>query len=596
MNTQENKEPTEALQKAIQKLSVFTQLEASRLEFDEKGNLVAPKLSSLEKIIGLARYYVSPLFSDQAKSKQNKKLHQIKQEILEARDTLKSHSFLIEKLKEGNEYQKKLAQSALETISHYNAIVQESHDPLTSKYNFYNYERNHLLLDKEIKGQVIELPQNYSVRFDSHSKLPGQETITELSATLQLEPKTKGIPFSSTYKKTDQFMIDTFKMKGIRMLQTHQVQARSIGDIISLVKQTPIEIHDEGTDLISMAQRLDFIPGYTILLSGSFKRNGPDSKFMSMPVIESFRLTSEMVHSGFPYPSQHSGWALSEKMIDAHPLRTDQVPLFHALVQRKKKLAHSLLFDQTSLARSRQNHKLTREVFDRKRSDFLALQWNLIHALTLGADIDHVAAIKILDEFFDFIATTISAFDALTKTHRQINDYFIKQPAVALEESWLSAGATSLRAGSYQEKVQSATKILQGKQKENLKHFETEGPVNDYVKFMGSFLGRAAQSITLQYQSEKIGFAPPMLSDFERKLQTCAFQQIEWFIKDCEPATLFSEDRIEMDLKTKVKADLLIFRAASVEDLDLSAAHLTNSLEIYFNSRFYALEPRRWST
>jgi hypothetical protein len=584
MNTQNHKEPTLVLQEAIDKLAVFTHSK-TRLEVTEQGTLIAPETSPLERVMGLARYYISPLFSDQAKVDQEKKLSQLKQEILQARDTLKSHSFLIEKFKEGNEFQKKLAQSALETINHYNAIVSEDSSSLSSKYHF-NFERSRLLLDAEIKGQAIEIPQKCSVKFDSHPTLAAQQTIKKLSVALQIK-QSKGTTFSSIHKKTDQFMLDTFRMKGIRMLQAHKGLANSMGCILELVKQTPIEIQDDEAQLISMSQNLEFAPGFTILLTGSFKRNASETKFMSMPVIESLRLSSEMVHSGYPYPSQHSGWSLTEKMIDAQPLRSDQVPLLHVLLQRKKKLAHALLYDQASITRSRLHFKLTREIFDRRRDDFILLHKGLCHAMALAADLDPEGFVKILNDFFDYVAAAPSAFDVLVKTQQQINTYFIEEPATMLGEQWLSVESSDLRTGTHQEKYQKAVQIIQDVQKDRLNLFEAEHPVNHYIQWMGLLIGKASQSITLQYQSEKIGFAPPMLTDFERKLQTCAFQQVEWFINDFERPLELDETKFEKNLKEKWEADIILFKTFSLEDLDLSASHLTNSLEVYFNSRFY---------
>ena len=62
--------------------------------------MASPPSNPLERVMSLAHCYIGPLLSDQVKQKQEKKLKKIKQEILHARDILKSHSSLIEKLKE----------------------------------------------------------------------------------------------------------------------------------------------------------------------------------------------------------------------------------------------------------------------------------------------------------------------------------------------------------------------------------------------------------------------------------------------------------------------------------------------------------------
>jgi hypothetical protein len=611
-------EPTKALQDAIEKLTLFTSPEAAHLELSEDGSLVpSQKLNPIDRMIGLAHCYITPLFSDKAKLEQEKKLHQIKQEILQARDTLKSHASLIEKLKQGDETEKKLAHSALEMIGHYNAVISQDQSSLASKYDFYNYERNRLLLDSEIKDQAIELPQTFSLKFDSHSTLPAQKTINELSSALKIGPDKGSIfnlktavvlsqeaqdfdcgskdcaswptptavfRFNSIHKKTDQFMIDTFRMKTIRMLQNHPVQLGSMSEVVGLVKNTPIEIDVENANFITMRQMLEYCPGFNILLTGSFKRTGQDHKFMSMPVLEDLRLTSEISHSGFPYPAQHTGGALSEKLIDALPLRMEQIPLFQLFLQRKTKLAQSLLHEPDYIARSRQHLKMTREIFNRQHQTFLTWQRDLHHFLVQNSDQQKV---QWLDDFFNEVSSSPSPFDILAHAQDKMNHLFIKEPFDKLEEQWLTAGSI-LRSGNESQKLQCTQQILQDAREEASKSMSAEHPIENYIKRMGKIVGEASQAIILQYFSEKIGFPPPMLSDFERKVQTCAFQQAQMLIAEYDNPPELNESTWEENLKSKCKMDIAIFKATSVDDLDLTSALLTNSLEIYFNSRYYA--------
>ncbi|WP_068468668.1 hypothetical protein [Candidatus Protochlamydia phocaeensis] len=586
------KNPTQVLQEAIEKLDVFTQPEASRLEVGQDGMLVAKKTTALDRVIGLARCYISPLFSEQARLEQEKKLSQIKQEILQARDILKSHSSLIERLKEGDSAQQKLAQSALEAIYRYNALVVSDYSLWASKYDFYNYERNQLLLDEEIKGQTIELPHTFSVKYDSHpNDYAAQKTFKELRTTfLQGADKKKYASISSTHKKTAQFMTDTFRMKAIRMVQSHLFQQSTLAEVLSLIKQAPIEM-EESHNLIAMRQLLEIGPGAVITLIGAFKRPSPDSKFMSMPILDSFRLASETTHAGFPYPSQHTGWALTETLTEANPLRTEQAALFQQVDQRRKRLASLLLFDTSYINRSRQLFRLRREAFDQNRELFINLHRRL-HETILS---NHAPSCNLnaLDDFYNHVSNSSSPFDVFNDTQQRLLDLFIKKPAKQLEEEWLEGEASPLRIGTHQEKFQTALHRLQESQSKALALLDSDHPMTSYLRVMGPLLGDSSQSIILQYLSEKIGFAPPMLNDFERKIQVCAFQQLLFFLGQFEDSKeIWTREEIKGDLLKKYEMDIKIFACSSVEELNIFSSDLTNELEVYFNSRFYT-QPRK---
>lgn len=108
----------------------------------------------------------------------------------------------------------------------------------------------------------------------------------------------------------------------------------------------------------------------------------------------------------------------------------------------------------------------------------------------------------------------------------------------------------------------------------------------DYINCMGSILGSAAQFIILQYISENIEFAPPMLNTFEQKLQTSVYKHLQDFLTEFEiEADL---DQAAENIRKQLKEDLEIFTSASVDELEekFTAAHIVNELEGYFNARY----------
>lgn len=599
MSDQSKKEfqdPKTILQEAIHELDVFTQPEASRLEVGEDGRLVAAKETRLERVVGLARSYIGPFFSDQVRQQQEKKLVEIKQAILHARDLIQSHSALIEKFKEGDDSQKKLAEYALSAIQRYNSVIAQS-DNETVKYDFYNYERHRLLLDEEIKGQRIELPHTVSIKYDSHPDAhPAQKMLRELSQTLLIgAAKKSNSSICPTPKKTIQFMIDTFHMKAIRMLQSHLTQQNSMSEILELVKHTPLEIEEENeTDLMTMRQLLEVGPGFFILVSGSFKRNLSDPKFMTMPILDSFRLNFQLTQTGFPYPSQHTGWALSDTWVEGFPLRSDQVPLFHQLDQRKKRLNQKLLFDQNYIQKTRRHSKLKRQVFDQYRQFFLPLHRQIHQALkqSVSNSEEHD---PILDAFYKEVENAPSPFDILTQTQQQLLDLFHKQPIKALEEEWLGAGSTPLRGGSPSEKFQAACQRLEHHHKKAQEFLDPSNCRHAFILQQALLLEKAFRSIALQYQSEKMGFSPPLLNDFERKLQACAFQQLITFLDECDvECEIPDTHQIKKDLFNAWTKDLQILLSPATEEISSLSFSIIDELEVYFNSRFYVFHSRHF--
>lgn len=586
-------DPTDALQAAIEELSLFTQPEVSRLEVGADGHLIAAQETPLEKVVGLARCYLGQFLFDQARQKQKKKLQQIKQALLKARDIVQSHSALIEKLEQGNEAQRKLATYALKAIQRYNTVVEQDYSSLSDIYTIYNYERKRLLLDQEIKGQRIELARTVSIKYESHPDAnPAHKMLKELSAALTLGAvKKQYATINSTHKKSTQFMVDTFRMKSIRMLQTHFMQTSSLSfaDVLQLMKQTPIEVEEKSEEgILTMKQLLEVEPGSMILLTGDFKRHA-DAKFMTMPILDSFRLSSQIIHSGFPYPSQHIGWALADKWVEAFPLRTDQTPLFQQIEQKRKQLAHRLLFDQPTVQKMRRHYRMKREVFDQNRTLFLSFHRQLQEALrqSAGLNDEHDDIQTILDAFYQEAHEAPSAFDIVVQTQQQLSDLFFKQPLQVLEEDWLECRLPLLRSGSTQNRFKIACQQLTQQQQMVCEQLDLSQPRQAFINLQGPLLGKAFQAIALQYQSEKMGFAPPVLSSFERQLQICAFHQLSTFIQECEE-DIESLDAIQIKnrlLKSWFQELQLLRLLKEDDDVTLSLA-IVYELASYFQARY----------
>jgi|GEM_PF-3042120 len=591
--------PTEALEAAIGKLESFTQPEAGCIEIHEDGRLIATKSSALNRVKHLARHFIVPLFSEQALYQREKKLNRIKEEVLHARDILQSHANLIEKLRKGDVNQQKLAHSALEAIKKYNAVVENDYYSWTTRYDFNNFERNQILLDNEIKGQKIELPNVVSINFESHTpSQPVQQSFKDLGQAFLKNASGTCAGLNPKPKKTAQFMTDTFRMKAVRMIQSHLTHPQSMAEIVHLIRQTPIEIEEEdpeNANLILMRQVVEEAPGFRIILTGSFKRLTTDLKFMSIPILESFHLASHVSHAGFPYPSQHTGWSLSESLVQAYPLRSDQSPLFQQIEQRRKHLTQCLLFNRFYSQKSQTLFQLKKEVFDQNRESFLVYHQTLQESILRAAEMYSEEAGNVLTAFYQLVQSLSSPYDIINYAQQKLNNLLMKDPAQVLEEEWLNVKGSLLRKGNPQEKLQVASKLLQKEIEHALSSLDLSRPIDAYLHLMGKVLSAGGSGIILQYFSEKVGFVPPMLNDYQQKIQTCAFFQLISFLDDFKDGETFSftSETIKSRMAAAFKKDTQIFRAETIEEIDHLASKIVQELEVYFPTRHFARYPRK---
>jgi hypothetical protein len=570
--------PTAALQSAIEKLKVFH--DASNLDVNERGELVAMKSTRLDHIVSLAKRFVSPFFFDQ-KDLQEEKLRQIKEIILTASDVVRTHSPLLLKLQQGEPAERRLAESAMEVIKKYNAIILEAQN--NKKIVSYSLDdKIQILLDNEIKDSQIELPPMVSIKYESH---PGshlaQQTLKALSTTFLLSEKKIHSP-ALTHKKMMQAMIDAFQIKAIRLIQTHVPPSYLSLGIRQLVKLSPITVEiEENSSLIVMRQTIELIPGSIMFLTGFFERKA-DSKFMMFPVLKDLNFTLDLTQPGFPYPSQHTSWSLADSLVDANPLRSEQMPLFKEIQQRKKNMSYALLHDPTMIAKARQVYQNKKLAFDQNLVSLLPLHRQLMEAL-LEVNQQLIKDRKWLETFYATITQCPSVFNELVYLQQRLLDLFITQPAKKLQEEWLVENSP-LRVGSDQEKFNFALMFLEEEEKRVL--LNSQQVENLYILKMGPILGGASRMILLQYMSEKMGFPPPMLNEFTQRIQACAFQQVQAFLRDLENPH-WNSQHVSQQLQGDLEADIYLLTTSNFSTLQVLSVEMTQEAEEYFGTRFY---------
>lgn len=569
-------DPTSILQAAIEQIEIFTKTEATRLEVKENGKLVAIEAKGLDSIIGLAKRLISPLLSEQVRQKQAQRLIQIKQQLLKARDTIQYHSVFIEELQGGDSAQQRFANWALAAIKRYNAFIgREVKEPIWT-----NFERNTLLLDKEIKGKEIHLSHSISIKYNSSNPHLAQKTLKELSEALVSVGVGKSYSaIHPTHKKTDQVMVDAFRLKASRMMQNHFSDLLSLSEITQMINCTPIETKQDSASTAYLQQIIEILPGFRVILSGSFRKHSIDSKWMSFPLLDpqGLRLNVHSIQTGFPYPSQHLAWSLADELVAAEPLRDERVALFHHLAQKKEKIVANLLADPKALLKIKQDYRVVKETFDQRRSLFLPYHRQLQEAILKASNsLTQDKGKLILDHFYQSLENESSPFDLLSHTQQKLLTLFVADPIKKLKEVWLSEQSL-LNVDSSKETFQAAVELFTKEREKALNSLNMREPAEAFIALLGPILGQASQSIILQYLSEKMGFSSLILTDFEQKVQACAFQEHSTFLSEMDGEALEKEE-MERVLQEKFLANIAVFQLSA-----LNACGIVEELENYFS-------------
>lgn len=624
--------PTDKLKEAIDTLNIFTQRNLTEpipilQDLDiENGHLISVP-SPNKGTMGLIKGFIASVFSDKSRVEIFKKKEKIQNALTSAIDYLKAHYFMIEKLKHGNEAQKKLAEVAIDTINRYNELITNINQPATTwkdRFTRFLYDQNALTVDEEMAQHTISMPRKPATYFAStapnsdHQLLNTKKISSSLFSVSSLtELQKSSTPLSVTpnpvERPTKQEM-DAFRVKTIALLQHHTIST-PMSEMLESFHKLPIEavLHlKEGAlkdklepleNIISLHQSISLFPGEVIKIKGAFQRKD-SSQVGGIPIPESFQMFSESKQTGFPHPSQHAGWALSDNLIPHHPHRFDQMPLLFALCQKKDEMAHALLPQGSYNSKARELLRLKKQAFTEQQGFYLNLIEILVKAMLQAAPPEENIPYpeSLIDTFFGDLEKHELAYDFLCQIFERIILDFIDRPFIRLQEEWLDKGHLDLNSKDSKQCLKACLDLYQEEWEiafENLK-LEKEKAVKaldalafEFISMMGRLLGPPCRQIVLQQLSEKMGFPPPMLNPFEQFVQTALYKQVMGFLQELEidlQADVAHNMAIaHWHLKYQLHSDIALFKARHFDDLKEKAAVITNELEVYYNSRYYYL-------
>ena len=525
-----------------------------------------------------------------------RKRREIRQVLFTSIEVLKKHYRLLQKMKRGNEEEQQWARHALDSINQYNALLVKCRKPPKTffeklKRSFYTHT-GLLLIDTELKKVLIEIPSEIFVRFDT---LGDQEhkTMEQIATDLK---KGKLVEFSKTER-------DIFFMRAITLSKKTALPTKLSVDLTHMIQSAPITATetegDTSASVISMVQMLTPFPGEIVTVQGQFKRD-ETSPVPSVPDPKSFRVSTIVTQTGFPHPSQYAGWALSNAIIPGNPLRLDLLSHFQAILKIKKQVAADLLPGERLNVKAKELLALKKEAFNENAEIMIPLHQQLTQTLFNRAPYNELKdknSQAVLDAFYEQVSSHPSPFDYISQTHHLINKYFIEYPFEKLVQEWHDLENPALHEGAGKERYKASLAILEEALSLScdeialqLKQPQTkiELATLNFILEQGHLLGKGATALYLQHFSEKIGFPPPLLKNFELLLQTSGIRQVLAFQKELElvmpPQKEERKRLLFKKMERYLKEEIALFRDEG--EYEESTSKIAYELERYFNSRY----------
>lgn len=589
-------DPSVAVDAALTKLETFTEKNAKeetphvfhftnvveKAEFSFIG-----KAYKIKQEMKMVKSCIAAIFSTKARATHDQIREKVQNDLLEAICVLKNHYPYINKLNSnGNPLHQSLVKRFFATIKKFNDLIDLSDKPSKKPKSLWRVLRAYLCtvsglsITEELIVNKILLPAGQR---DCLNEIPSGKRFQRCSPTPEINKVSSlflNSKVSSEQTSTPQDH-ELFWMKALSLLKTNEIHFDSVEEAFQLVKQTPIytTLTPDNSDgnscsswILDMQQILVPYPGEKIIIKGKVKKTHATSR--STPIPDSFTLKSVLTQTDFPFCSQHTGWALCDALIPQFAHRLDLLPLVAQILKMKMEMNQQFPTENLYIERAKYIYKLKRKAFHSHTEELLQLHEKLCLAI-----LNHITTKQedheTIQSYFEYLRQVPEPFDILCETHQAINEHFIIRPYLILQNEWTVAIASLADC----EKIDYAQQILQQERQTQESFIRNDHQINastlQFVLLMGRLLGDASAKIILQEFSEIMNFFPPTLSDFEQKLQLCAFQQVV---------------RFNEDLKNAVPENTTL-RTYLIQDIELFSNHtfkreIPDELSSYFETRY----------
>lgn len=530
--------PREELLRALDKLEDFMGAESR-------------ELSLLERTVDILQGLLRPEYNAQKAMKKAR----VKKDLIKSISLIKSYLPLIDRYQKGTSDQRKIYETVFRTIERYNAS-----------------------LIGNALGADLKIDTTPTVSYQ------------KISTSAQLDQKIESLYHARTITSNpqlSQFEVDTLKMKMIAFESKQGLDKLPLDE--SIASETSQATVDDKT--VTVFKTWNHLPGEVLGVIGNFRRE----KTRSIPIaldtfIESFQ-------PGHPYPQQHMGWSLSHWLIPSAVLWIDQIPLFRPIFERKIKAGKALLPRGEKNPFARKMYQFKRQVFDENKAEYLHFHHELSAAIFKANP--HYADLKKQDaitKFYETLSTHPHPFEELSQTNTLLNQVFIETPFEKVEEMWLIRFDPALADPDKQKRQDALSQLYKKTRKKEIDDFLTKetDPIRcSYLMTMGELLGDSAESLLTLQLSEKIGIKPPMLSDFDLKIQACTFKHLIEFLDELDEEVDLDNPEEVHHLKEKmrmqIQSEIELFNSRTFDETDPFLQELVDEVVSYFHARFHEL-------
>lgn len=471
-------------------------------------------------------------------------------------ETLTNYYPLIEKWQAGLPRERALAQRVLTIIGDYNGSLERRCD--INKSGLFS------LIFKRSKKNLT----------------PSIKLKTPLFSAKVLDPSIAALSFQP-YKKTATLSTqekDMFIMKGITLSNTENVQQVDL-------KETPIEIVEESEEVIRCMQVIVPLPGEVIIVKGAFRRM---QEGRSIPIQDSFQLSSTAAQTAYPHAMQHNGWTFGNDLIPKYPHRLDKLNEIALLLDRKRVAACELLPQGALNRRAKVLLNNRRGMFNSNKKELLGLHRTLLDAFLRAAPEALLPpnVKNILDTFYTLISGEENCYELLCTTFETLSTTGVVLPYQLVQEH-------RLNTPTFQQDIQEKGAQLLYNMLRDAATFNRarllqrstplEKGIYSFIQTVGPVFSAPAHTLLLQEFSEILLFNPPLLNEFERKVQAAVYMQLLDFLKELE-AMPTKEETLPM-MRTQLQKGAALMKENILPSLYES---LLNELEEYYSSRYHS--------
>lgn len=367
-------------------------------------------------------------------------------DIHHAIEVIKKNASLIQSLAEGTPNQRLLATSAYAAVDRFNIVSEQLKKRSLSWRRWM--DNIHIEIPKPT-SLSNEIPRRYSLEAEKNRLTSFVET--NVFVNHELLPSKQEL--------------DAFRMKIITLLKHHEVRFTSLTEQLHMIREIPIvliEDADASKCIVALHQTLSLFPGETIELKGAFKRL-PRSNYQSVPIADSFHMSTQSRQTGFPHPSQHNGWALSHELL----------PSEHPLIEKMEEIACELMPNARLNDKAKELLKMKQYCFGVHAHEFLDLHKQLNRAILRIAKIEKN---QILDHFFDRLKMQNNAYILLSRIQEQIVTCYIEKKEqmhkpIALDAYDLDLEYMLLMGAAYQKILNNNKNLLEASALKQLEEF-----------------------------------------------------------------------------------------------------------------------------